>query len=181
MLKKTPLNDFHKELKARMIDFCGWEMPVQYSSVIEEHHAVRNTAGLFDVSHMGEINILGPNAREFLQYIVTNDIEKLSEGRILYTVMCYVDGGIVDDLLVHKIANDHFMLCVNASNTYKDFQWLLKNQIDGTVEVIVQGPKEKIIELIGFCKQGPEIAEVTNIKIEEINSTKKYDKFRIIH
>lgn len=133
-------------------------MPVQYSSIIEEHQAVRNTAGLFDVSHMGEINISGPGAEEFLQYIITNNIEKLSVGRILYTVMCYEDGGIVDDLLVHKVAADHYMLCVNASNTQKDFQWLLENQIVGTqiinssidtTQLALQGPAaEKILQQI---------------------------------
>ncbi len=158
MLKKTPLNEVHKELKARMIDFGGWEMPVQYSSVIEEHQAVRNAAGLFDVSHMGEIEILGPRAEDFLQFIITNDIKKLTVGRILYTVMCYENGGIVDDLLVHKVADDHYMLCVNTSNTYKDFQWFLKHQIDGTrvlntssdtAQLALQGPaSEKILQQI---------------------------------
>ena len=158
MLKKTPLNEVHKELKARMIDFGGWEMPVQYSNVIEEHQAVRNAAGLFDVSHMGEINISGPKAEDFLQYIITNDIKKLAVGRILYTVMCYENGGIVDDFLVHKVADDRYMLCVNASNTYKDFQWLLENQIYGTqvinvssdtAQLALQGPAaEKILQQV---------------------------------
>ncbi len=137
-----------------MIDFGGWEMPVQYSSVIEEHQAVRNAAGLFDVSHMGEIDISGPTAEEFLQYIITNDIKKLTVGRILYTVMCYENGGIVDDFLVHKVADDRFMLCVNASNTYNDFQWLLEKQIHGTkvinasndtAQLALQGPAAEII------------------------------------
>lgn len=141
-----------------MIDFGGWEMPVRYSSVIEEHQAVRNTAGLFDVSHMGEINISGPKAEDFLQYMITNDIKKLTVGKILYTVMCYENGGIVDDLLVHKKADNNYMLCVNASNTQKDFQWLLENQVFGTqiinassntAQLALQGPAaEKILQQI---------------------------------
>ena len=133
-------------------------MPVQYSSVIEEHQAVRNTAGLFDVSHMGEINISGPRAEEFLQHMITNDIKKLTAGRILYTVMCYEDGGIADDLLVHKKSDDNYMLFVNASNTQKDFQWFLENQIYGTqiinassntTQLALQGPAaEKILQQI---------------------------------
>lgn len=141
-----------------MVDFGGWEMPVQYTGVIEEHLAVRNSAGLFDVSHMGEIDIKGPRAAEFLQYIITNDITKLSVSQILYTVMCYEDGGIVDDLLVHKIADDDYMLCVNASNTDKDYQWILRNQMNGvqienvsdnTAQLALQGPAaEKILQQI---------------------------------
>jgi len=158
MLKKTPLNEVHKELKARMVDFGGWEMPIQYSSVIEEHQAVRKAAGLFDVSHMGEIDVFGPRAEEFLQHVITNDIKKLTVGRILYTVMCYENGGIIDDFLVHKVADDRYMLCVNASNTQKDFQWLLENQITGTqvintssdtAQLALQGPAtEKILQQI---------------------------------
>ena len=133
-------------------------MPVQYSGVIEEHNAVRNTAGLFDVSHMGEIEIKGPKADKFLQSLVTNDITKLVDGKILYTVMCYENGGIVDDLLVHKKADNHYMLCVNASNIDKDYQWILKHQIDGaevqnvsdeTAQLALQGPSaQKILQQI---------------------------------
>ncbi len=141
-----------------MVDFGGWEMPIQYSSVIEEHQAVRKAAGLFDVSHMGEIDIFGRRAEEFLQHVITNDIKKLTVGRILYTVMCYENGGIIDDFLVHKVADDRYMLCVNASNTQKDFQWLLENQITGTqvintssdtAQLALQGPAtEKILQQI---------------------------------
>ena len=158
MLKKTSINSIHKELKAKMIDFNGWEMPVQYTSLIEEHNAVRNTAGLFDVSHMGEIEIKGPKAFDFLQYLVTNDLTPLREGDILYSVLCYQDGGIVDDLLVYKIHDNHYMLCVNASNTDKDYQWILKHKIDGaevtnisdeTAQIAIQGPEaEKILHQI---------------------------------
>lgn len=133
-------------------------MPVQYTSVIKEHLAVRNSAGLFDVSHMGEIDIKGLRATEFLQYLITNDITKLSNSQILYTVMCYEDGGIVDDLLVHKISDDYYMLCVNASNIDKDYQWISKNQMDSveienisdnTSQLALQGPAaEKILQQI---------------------------------
>ena len=166
MLKKTPLNDFHKVLNAKMINFGGWEMPLLYNSVIEEHHAVRKTAGLFDVSHMGEINISGPKAKEFLQHVITNDIEKLSEGKILYTVMCYQDGGIVDDLLVHKVAEDFFMLCVNANNTLSDFQWLSENQITGTRVINASAENSQL------ALQGPTAEEIlqniADIDLKEI-------------
>ncbi len=158
MLKKTPLNSIHKELKARMVDFGGWEMPVQYSGVIQEHNAVRNTAGIFDVSHMGEIEVKGKEAYNFLQYLVTNDLKALSNGQIIYTVMCYENGGIVDDLLVHQLADNHYMLCVNASNTEKDYQWIFKNACDGveiesvsedTAQLALQGPAaEKILQQV---------------------------------
>lgn len=158
MLKRTPLNSTHKELKARMVDFGGWDMPVQYRGIIEEHQAVRNKAGLFDVSHMGEISIRGKNAELFLQYLMTNDVAQLSSGGILYTLMCHEDGGIVDDLLVHKYEKDHYMLCVNASNTQKDFEWMLENQFKSTEilnvsptisQLAIQGPdSEKILQRI---------------------------------
>lgn len=158
MLKNTPLNSVHKELKAKMVDFNGWEMPIQYSGLIKEHEAVRNAAGLFDVSHMGEIEIKGPKAYDFLQYLITNDLKKLGDGKILYTVMCYVDGGVVDDLLVYRIAENSYMLCINASNVDKDYQWILEHQIDNveirnvstkTAQLAIQGPdSEKILQQI---------------------------------
>jgi aminomethyltransferase len=100
-LQRTPLRDFHAAHGARLVDFAGWEMPVQYRSILEEHKAVRRTAGLFDVSHMGEVDIQGPEAARFLNHLVTNDVAKLFPGRVLYSPMCQPDGGVVDDLLVY--------------------------------------------------------------------------------
>jgi len=123
-LKRTPLRDFHAEHGARLVDFAGWEMPVQYRSILEEHKAVRRAAGLFDVSHMGEVDVQGPGARAFLDSLVTNDVAKLSPGRVLYTPMCYENGTVIDDLLIYMRGAEDFFLCINAGNTPKDLAWL---------------------------------------------------------
>src|SRR5262245_31421351 len=115
-LKQTPLNALHRKLGARMVDFGGWDMPVQYSGIIDEHHAVRRAVGIFDVSHMGEIEIRGPQAFDLIDYVTPNAVEKLKVGQAHYSALLYEHGGFVDDILVHKVAPDHFFLCVNASN-----------------------------------------------------------------
>ena len=120
----TPLNAFHRAHGGRMVDFAGWDMPVQYKSILEEHKAVRTRCGLFDVSHMGEADVKGPEALKFLQHLVTNDCSKLFPGRILYTVMCYPHGGVVDDLLVYMRADGDYLLCINAGNIAKDIAWM---------------------------------------------------------
>ncbi len=107
-----------------MVDFAGWDMPVQYRSILEEHKAVRQRAGLFDVSHMGEADVKGPDALKFLQRLVSNDCSKLFPGRVLYTVMCYPTGGVVDDLLVYMRGPDDYFLCINAGNIAKDIAWM---------------------------------------------------------
>ena len=107
-----------------MVDFAGWDMPVQYRSILEEHKAVRRACGLFDVSHMGEADVKGPDALKFLQHLVTNDCSKLFPGRVLYTVMCYPHGGVVDDLLVYMRGSDDYLLCINAGNIAKDVAWM---------------------------------------------------------
>jgi aminomethyltransferase len=123
-LKRTPLRDFHAAHGARLVDFAGWEMPVQYRSILEEHKAVRRAAGLFDVSHMGEVDVRGPDAARFLNHLVTNDVSKLFPGRVLYTPMCQPDGGVVDDLLVYMRGAEDFFLCINAGNIDKDLAWI---------------------------------------------------------
>ncbi|MFA5266004.1 MAG: glycine cleavage system aminomethyltransferase GcvT, partial [Opitutaceae bacterium] len=123
-LKRTPLRDFHAANGGRLVDFAGWEMPVQYRSILEEHKAVRRTAGLFDVSHMGEVDVRGPGALAFLQHLVTNDVSKLYPGRVLYSPMCYPNGGTVDDLLVYKRGDENYFLCINAGNIDKDLAWI---------------------------------------------------------
>ena len=128
-LKKTALHDVHVQLGARMVEFAGFHMPIQYHSIREEHRRVRETVGMFDVSHMGEILIKGSKALDMVQKVTINDASKLSLGQVQYSAMCYEDGGIVDDLLVYRFAN-HFLLVVNASNKDKDYQWILKNKID---------------------------------------------------
>lgn len=148
-MKKTRLNNLHKKLGAKMVEFAGYEMPIQYSSIIAEHKAVRNSVGVFDVSHMGEIFITGDKSLDFVQHITINDASKLSPGRVQYSAMCYPDGGIVDDLLVYKISENEFMLVVNASNIEKDFNWMkennkfgvsIKNLSDDYSLLAVQGP-----------------------------------------
>jgi aminomethyltransferase len=157
-MKKTPLNQLHHQLGARMVDFGGWDMPVQYSGVIAEHLAVRNAAGLFDVSHMGEFEVAGPQAFDFLQYATTNDLSKLVDGQVQYTALCYPDGGVVDDLTLYRFAGDRYLLCVNAANIDKDFAWLeqlrgeagfsgltLSNRSDDYALLALQGPKAEQI------------------------------------
>jgi aminomethyltransferase len=121
--KRTPLYDLHRELGAKLIDFGGWEMPVQYAGIIEEHRAVRERVGLFDVSHMGELEVSGPDALGSLQWLTCNDVSRLADGRCHYSAFLTERGTFVDDLLVYRKAADEYMLVVNASNTPKDFEW----------------------------------------------------------
>jgi aminomethyltransferase len=150
-LKTTPFFEIHKKLNGKMVPFAGWNMPIQYAGVMEEHRAVREGVGVFDVSHMGEIDVRGREAKPFLQKLLTNDMDKLNDGGILYSLMCYENGGVVDDLLVHRFGEDHYFLCVNASNADKDFEWAsglaqafdvqVDNISDQTAQLAIQGPK----------------------------------------
>ncbi len=135
-----------------MVDFGGWDMPVQYSGVMEEHNAVRNAVGVFDVSHMGEIEIRGKEAAQFTDFVTTNQVGKLKIGQAHYSGLLYPHGGFVDDILVHKVSDQHFFLCVNAANQEKDFEHILaQNRFDAQVEltsdryaqIAIQGPKAK--------------------------------------
>jgi aminomethyltransferase len=123
-LKKTPLNARHRSLGARMVEFGGWDMPVEYSGIVDEHMAVRSRAGLFDVSHMGQIEIAGRDALKAVQHITSNDAGKLSIGQAQYSALTTPHGTFVDDVLAYRLADDHFMLVVNASNIIKDFAWI---------------------------------------------------------
>jgi aminomethyltransferase len=155
-MKQTKFFNIHKNLNAKIIEFAGFEMPIHYTSIIQEHKAVRNSVGVFDVSHMGEIIIKGDRALDFVQYVTINDASKLFPGRVQYSAMCYEDGGIVDDLLVYKISENEFMFVVNASNIDKDFQWLvqnnkfnvfLENKSDSYSLLAIQGPNSlKVVE-----------------------------------
>jgi aminomethyltransferase len=126
MVKRTAFYDLHKSLGAKIVEFAGFDMPVQYEGIIAEHLAVRNSAGVFDVSHMGEFFVKGKDALAFIQKVTTNDASKLTKGKVQYSAACYEDGGIVDDLLVYCFG-DYYMIVVNASNIEKDFQWFTKN------------------------------------------------------
>ncbi|WP_026674882.1 glycine cleavage system aminomethyltransferase GcvT [Alkalihalobacterium bogoriense] len=128
---QTPLYPLYEQYGGKTIDFGGWDLPVQFSSIKEEHEAVRTKAGLFDVSHMGEVEVTGEKALEFLQYVMTNDVSKLQDNQALYTVMCYENGGTVDDLLVYKKKDNEYLLVVNAANIEKDVAWLLEHKVEG--------------------------------------------------
>src|SRR4051812_45897611 len=149
-MKQTPLYGRHKALGARVIDFGGWAMPVQYSGILDEHKAVREAAGIFDVSHMGEVWFRGPRAAEAVQRLVTNDVGKLADGGAMYSCACRPTGGIVDDLIIYRVKADEFLIVVNASNVDKDFGWFVEqagsiceivNRSDETGLLAVQGPK----------------------------------------
>src|SRR5687767_9426568 len=126
-LKTTPLNATHRRSGAKMVDFGGWDMPVQYSGILDEHQTVRNAVGLFDVSHMGEIEIQGPQALDLVEHISSNQAAKLTTGQIHYSGLLYDHGGFVDDILVHKVADDHYFICANASNQDKDYEHIVAN------------------------------------------------------
>src|SRR5579862_3187757 len=149
-LKATSLNEVHRACSARMVDFGGWDMPVQYTGVVDEHNAVRNAVGLFDVSHMGEIEIRGPEAMKLVDHVSTNAASRLAVGQAHYSGLLYEHGGFVDDILVHKVADDSYFLCVNASNQDKDYEHIRShNHFDCEVDFVsaryaqlaIQGPK----------------------------------------
>ncbi|MEO8594557.1 MAG: glycine cleavage system aminomethyltransferase GcvT [Candidatus Solibacter sp.] len=151
-LRTTPLNSVHRALGARMVDFGGWDMPVQYSGILDEHNAVRHAVGVFDVSHMGEIEVRGREAAQLTDYVTTNAVHKLKLGQAHYSGLLYEHGGFVDDILVHKVADDHYFLCVNAGNQDKDYEHIVaQNKFDATVEnagpryaqIAIQGPMAK--------------------------------------
>ena len=154
-LKRTSLHAFHRDNGARMVPFGGWEMPVRYSGILAEHRAVRSRAGLFDVSHMGEVEVRGPEAGSFLDHLVTNRIGSMTVGRVVYTPMCYREGTVVDDLLVYRRGENDYLLCINAGNTPKDFDWItrqsapfdcrVRNVSDQYCQLALQGPLAKKI------------------------------------
>jgi aminomethyltransferase len=157
VLQQTPLHDRHVALGARMVPFAGWDMPVQYAGVIPEHIAVRTDTGVFDVSHMGEIEVEGPRARELLQGLLANDLDRIGPGQAQYTLLTNERGGIVDDLIVYELEPFRFLLIVNAANTDVDFRWLKEREVTGSdvrdvseryALLAVQGPKA--IERLGL-------------------------------
>lgn len=154
-LKRTALFNTHEKYGGKIISFAGWELPVQYEGIIPEHEAVRNAAGIFDVSHMGEIEIKGKEALNYVNYIVTNDIVGLQDNGVIYTFMCYENGGVVDDLLVYKFSSEHFFLVVNASNVDKDYAWMLENK--GNFDVDIKDTSNTISEV---ALQGPKAQEI---------------------
>jgi aminomethyltransferase len=153
-VKRTPLASLHRKLGARTTEFGGYEMPLSYRGIIEEHLAVRRAAGLFDLSHMGEFHLEGPHALALLERTLTNSASRLLDGQAQYTIMCAHDGGTIDDLIVYRLAPEHYLLCVNASNIVADWEWLtginhdgamLTNCSDETALVAIQGPRAAAI------------------------------------
>lgn len=172
-LKSTALEQIHLNLGAKMVPFAGYNMPVQYSGLKNEHHAVRNAAGMFDVSHMGEFFVEGPEALDFLQYVTSNDVSKLVPGKIQYSCMPNAQGGIVDDLLVYCFSDQHFMLVVNASNMKKDWDHLVSlNTYDCTL-------RNESDEYSLLAVQGPKATDVLQKLTEDDLSTVKYYNFVI--
>jgi aminomethyltransferase len=165
-MKRTAFYGIHRQLGAKIVEFGGFEMPVMYRSIIDEHKNVRNTVGMFDVSHMGEIEIRGTDALALVQKITTNDVSKLSEGKVQYSSMCYPDGGIVDDLLVYHLG-DRFMLVVNASNLLKDFEWIRSHTSGFNVDVTDRSDEFSLLAIQGSQSLAT-LAKLTNIDLTPI-------------
>ena len=171
-MQQTPLIAQHRAAGAKLVDFAGWEMPIQYSGVLDEYHTVRAKAGLFDVSHMGRITVSGPGSVGFLQYVTTNDVSKISVGSSQYSMVCNPNGGIQDDIFVYHVKPYEFLVCVNASNRAKIVAWLLEKVAH------VQGCKVRdcSAELAQIAVQGPisrellidaGVAEVADVKVRQ--------------
>lgn len=181
MTKKTSLHDEHVKLGARMVEFAGWMMPVQYTSIIEEHKNVRENIGLFDVSHMGEFFVTGKDALNLLNQLVPQDISKLIDSKAVYCQLLNENGGIIDDLIIYKIKDEKYFIIVNASRIEEDFNWIVKNSIDMDVKIdnqsdnysllAVQGPKASdLIEKMGLKKEDqPEFFSIKDVKLFNIN------------
>lgn len=171
MANQTPLHKIHKQLGARMVDFAGWEMPVLYQGVIEEHHTVRNKAGIFDVSHMGELLVHGSEAESLVQKVTCNDVTSLKPGDCQYSALLTERGTFVDDIIVNKMSKDRFLICVNASNTEKDFQWV-KQFEKPTVRV-----EDVSTQYFQMALQGPESEKILSALDSATNQPKKYYTF----
>jgi aminomethyltransferase len=165
-LKRTPLYDWHRRAGARMVPFAGWEMPVQYEGVRQEHMAVRTNAGLFDVSHMGEVETRGARAAEFLRHLLTNDVARIDAGGAQYSLLCRDDGGVLDDLFTYRFPDDgveRFLTVVNASNTGSDFEWFAK-QASGWDEVEVS---DRSADYAMLALQGPEAVSIVEPLLDQ--------------
>jgi glycine cleavage system T protein (aminomethyltransferase) len=160
-LKRTPLHDRHVQAGAKLVPFAGWEMPVQYAGIRQEHEAVRTTAGVFDVSHMGEIETSGPDAERFLQRILSNDVTKIPEDGAQYSVLCKEDGGVLDDLFTYRLGNDRFLTVTNAANHEKDLAWFQRHAGQYDVKIT-----DALHTYSMLAVQGPEaraaVAEITD-------------------
>ena len=182
-MKKTNLYDTHKKLGAKFVDFAGWYMPVQFEGIRAEHNAVRNSAGIFDVSHMGEIDVVGKDATKFCNWVATNNILKIKEGKAQYNLLCYENGGVVDDVIFYKFSSEHLFICVNASNTEKVYKWLCEKSTNFDVNVTNSSSNYS-----QFAVQGPNaIGLLSEVLDYEMDSIKRfsfeminYENFKII-
>jgi len=169
MSRKTALFDVHSQLGAKMVEFAGWVMAVRYLGIRQEHLAVRKSLGLFDISHMGEIELKGRDAAKFCQWLTTNDLAGVREGRAQYTLLCNPNGGVVDDVIVNKFSDEHIFICVNSVNTQKDYGWLVQNSKGFDVEILDTSDEYSQLAL-----QGPRSAKVLSTvldsKIAELKS-----------
>jgi aminomethyltransferase len=177
--KHTPLYDLHKGLNAKMVPFAGWMMPVQYTGVIEEHLTVRNKVGLFDVSHMGEIEVSGPEALKAVELVTSNSVSSLYAGKVQYTLLCNERGGIVDDTTLYQLADDRYLFCVNAGNIEKDYRWIkahtgnlavVTNLSDSYAQLALQGPCSQQL-LQKFCRVNLSTLRYYNFIISDILGT----------
>lgn len=172
-LKVTALRGEYEKHGGKVVEFCGYELPIQFKGILHEHETVRQRAGLFDVSHMGEILVKGKDAEKFVNHLLTNDIKALMNREVIYSFMCNHNGGVVDDLLAYKFSSDFYYLVVNASNKYKDLKWIVDNK--GNFEVTIEDISEKVAEL---ALQGPKAEEILQ-KLCSINLYEiKFFKFR---
>ena len=165
-LKLTALNEVHKALGAKMVPFAGFEMPVYYSGIVAEHKSVRQSLGIFDVSHMGEVFVEGPKALDFVQKITINDASKLADGQAQYSAMCRPDGGIVDDLLVYRMEEERYMLVINASNIEKDFGWMEENRIEGAT--LTNASDDYTLLAVQGPRAFETLAKLTDVDLEAI-------------
>ncbi|GFZ77608.1 aminomethyltransferase [Compostibacillus humi] len=169
MLKRTPIFSEYEKYGGKTIDFGGWELPVQFAGIKHEHEVTRTKAGVFDVSHMGEILVKGPKSFDFLQYMLTNDVKKLTPNRAQYTILCNEQGGTVDDLIVYMIDQDEYLLVVNAANTEKDYLWLKKHNKFNLDEVTIENVSDQYVQI---AVQGPKaeelLNELTETRLEDI-------------
>ena len=172
-LKRTCLFDVHEKLNAKMFEFAGWEMPLEYTSAVKEHEHVRKSAGLFDVSHMGEVEVRGDEAQQFIQYLITNDVSNLKADEILYSPMCYENGTTVDDLLVYKRGQNDYLLIINAGNIDKDYEWIVENSKKFNVET--KNISDKVAQL---ALQGPLAEEILSKLINQDLSQIEFYKFK---
>ena len=166
-LKKTPLNSAHRELGAKMVSFAGWEMPVQYESVLKEHLAVRESVGVFDVSHMGQITLQGPDALSMAQKVTSNDVRRLADGQAQYSAFLSPKGTFIDDVVLYRIGAEHLFICVNASNREKDFTWL-QQQKEGEVTIADQSNHYAQLAIQGPAAEGI-LQKLTDIDLASIH------------